>query len=71
MKASDRLKEIEDGFRSGGLAYAGDKEWLINRVKKLTEALEKSCICWKLCPRKGENPHPKTCNACKALEGEE
>jgi len=44
MKPSDRLKEIEKAWNSYG--HFGEPEndaidWLINRVKRLTEALEK------------------------------
>lgn len=37
MKPGERLKDIEDNFDNMSFF---DKDWLITRVKKLTEALE-------------------------------
>lgn len=37
MKPGERLKDIEDNFDNMSFF---DKDWLISRVKKLTEALE-------------------------------
>lgn len=41
MKASERLKEIESHINGKEWFDNSDAQWLIARVKRLTEALEK------------------------------
>lgn len=72
MKPSERLKEIEQkGIHydeRNPLMFSGEhKDWLIARVKRLTEALEyyNTEYYYKL------GNHPDIKIARKALEGEE
>lgn len=44
MKPSERFKDIEDNFDNMSFF---DKDWLIARVKKLTEAIESAAFCLK------------------------
>ena len=68
-----KLEEIEEcGANTSNCPV--DHEWLINRVKKLEEALNNECICrtnpFLVAARMAEEKRPRTCPACKALEEE-
>lgn len=76
MKPSEQLKEIEERLFSyssddinGAIAQlVKDKYWLIARVKRLTEALDKRHE-WSAAMI-GDGIHSPDCIACKALEEE-
>lgn len=72
MTNAEKLREIENEFKLLGSkvpAYSQwkseDIRWLINRVKRLTEALVEYCHCGY-----GEHTKGMKCNACKALESD-
>lgn len=68
-ESRERLKEIEkhrdECFAAREQFPYEDMAWLINRVKRLTSALEESCHCGY-----GEHTKGMKCNSCKALDDE-